>query len=120
MVMGEKSTNKNEFRERKPTEDAPFPAQANRERDARILAAAGSILGEGLDFQATVNRVARVAIPEFADWCVLDLLNESGTIERAAIAHGDGKLDQLAQQFARRLPIDPGRTFGAPNVIRTG
>ncbi|HEY6227313.1 MAG TPA: GAF domain-containing protein, partial [Verrucomicrobiae bacterium] len=61
----------------------------SRERSTRILAAAGAILGEGLDFKATLNRVARVAIPEFADWCVLDLLSADGNIERAAIAHAD-------------------------------
>ena len=120
MVTGEKSTSKTEFRARALAERALADVQQNRECDARILAAAGAILGEGLDFQATVSRVARVAIPEFADWCVLDLLSESGSIQRAAIAHGDAKLERLAQEFARQLPIDPARPFGAPNVIRTG
>jgi signal transduction histidine kinase len=120
MVTGDQSTIKPEFVERKLAAQALGDSQGDRERDARILAAAGAILGEGLDFHATVNRVARVAIPEFADWCVLDLLKDDGKIERAAIAHGDAKLDQLGQDFAKKLPIDPARRFGAPNVIRTG
>jgi PAS domain S-box-containing protein len=91
-----------------------------RERSARILAAAGAILGEGLDFQATVQRVARVAIPEFADWCVLDLLNEEGKIERAAMAHADPAVEAQVHEFASKVTIDPSRRFGAPNVIRTG
>jgi PAS domain S-box-containing protein len=92
----------------------------SRERSTRILAAAGAILGEGLDFKATINRVARVAIPEFADWCVLDLLSADGKIERAAIAHADPRIEEEVLKHAKELPIDPARNFGAPNVIRTG
>jgi PAS domain S-box-containing protein len=91
-----------------------------REHGARILAAAGAILGEGLDFNATVHRVARVAIPEFADWCVLDFLRDDGTIRRAAIAHADPAIEAEVRESVQRLPIDPSRRFGAPNVIRTG
>jgi PAS domain S-box-containing protein len=91
-----------------------------RERNARTLAAAGAILGEGLNLDATINRIARVAIPEFADWCVLDLLSEDGKIERAAIAHADPELEKQTRELAARLPVDPARPFGAPNVIRTG
>ena len=91
-----------------------------RERTARILAAAGAILGEGLDWQTTVNRVARVAVPEFADWCVLDLLKENGNIERTAIAHADPRIEAQARELAKGVMIDPARTFGAPKVIRSG
>ncbi|HUS36394.1 MAG TPA: ATP-binding protein [Verrucomicrobiae bacterium] len=95
-------------------------SRKQRERSARVLAAAGAILGEGLNLDATINRVARVAIPEFADWCVLDLLNDDGKIERAAIAHADPELENQARELSRRVPVDPTRPFGAPNVIRTG
>jgi signal transduction histidine kinase len=91
-----------------------------RERSSRILAAAGAILGDGLDLAATVNRVARVAIPEFADWCALDLLGEDGSIDRAAIAHADPKIENKVREHVKALPIDPARKFGAPNVMRTG
>lgn len=91
-----------------------------RERSARALAAAGAILGEGLDLQATVHRVARVAVPEFADWCALDLLTEDGKIVRAAIAHADPQIEERAREFASRITIDPNRRFGSPLAIRTG
>src|SRR5688500_16317089 len=84
------------------------------------MAASGAILGEGLDLPTTINRVARVAIPEFADWCVLDLLTDDGQIERAAIAHADPQVEKKTRQSAKHLTVDPARTFGAPNVIRTG
>jgi PAS domain S-box-containing protein len=91
-----------------------------RERSARILAAAGAILGEGLDWGETVNRVARVAVPEFADWCILDLLTDEGAIERAAMAHANPQIEQQVRQVAKSIRIDPMRAFGSPNVIRTG
>jgi PAS domain S-box-containing protein len=91
-----------------------------RERSARLLAATGAILGEGLDFQTTVTRVARVAVPAFADWCILDLLRDDGSIYRAAMAHADQKIEASAREIGGRLPINPARKFGSPNVIRTG
>jgi PAS domain S-box-containing protein len=91
-----------------------------RDRSTRILAAAGAILGEGLDFQGTLQRVARVAIPEFADWCVLDLLGADAGIERVAIAHADPEIEAEVRAHAKAIPIDPTRKFGSPNVIRTG
>lgn len=91
-----------------------------RERSTRILAAAGAILGEGLDFEATVNRVVRVAIPDFADWCVLDFVGAHGKIERAAMAHTDPAIETEVREGTKSMRIDASRKFGAPNVIRTG
>ena len=36
----------------------------------QLLARAGELLGASIDYQDTVQAVARVAVPQFADWCV--------------------------------------------------
>jgi PAS domain S-box-containing protein len=50
----------------------------------RFLAEAGALLaGTGADHRETLRRVARIAVPGFADWCAVDLDAEG---ERAAVA----------------------------------
>jgi hypothetical protein len=41
---------------------------------ARFMAEAGRILGASLDIEATLQQVARLAVPTIADWCAIDLL----------------------------------------------
>ena len=91
-----------------------------REQWTRMLAEAGVILGEGLNYRTTLNRVARIAVPEFADWCLVDILADDGRIERLEVAHGDPRVEAQALQLLGHFPINPRREFGSPNVIRTG
>jgi PAS domain S-box-containing protein len=91
-----------------------------KDQRTRLLAEAGVILAEGLDFKLTLKRVARLAAPAFADWCVVDLVNDEGQIQRLEMAHINPDMEAKAWEMERRFPIDPARAHGAPNVIRTG
>ena len=42
----------------------------------RVLSEAGRMLASSLDLQQTLQNVADLAVPEFADWCVVDLVDE--------------------------------------------
>jgi hypothetical protein len=46
----------------------------------RFLGDASRILAESLDYERTLRTVARLAVPEIADWCVIDLLRHDGTL----------------------------------------
>jgi PAS domain S-box-containing protein len=90
------------------------------ERRSAFLAKAGEVLSTSLDYEATLQRVARVAVPAKADWCVVDLLRPDGTIDRLAVANADPAQEHLGRELQRRFPPridDPG---GVPAVIRTG
>jgi PAS domain S-box-containing protein len=91
-----------------------------KDKRTRLLAEAGVILGESLDFHATLKRVAHLAVPAFADWCVIDLLGDGDQIQRLEMAHIDPAMEAKAWEMNRRFPIDPTRTAGSPNVLRTG
>src|SRR5690606_23241942 len=45
-----------------------------------FLATAGAILAESLDYEQTLANVARAAVPAFADWCGVDLVDEQGVL----------------------------------------
>ena len=60
-----------------------------QEERQRFLADATAVLAESLDSRETVARVARLAVPAFADWCLLDLFDEERNIRRVEVAHAD-------------------------------
>jgi PAS domain S-box-containing protein len=94
-------------------------AEQTREQSA-FLAAAAAELDSSLDYEATLRRVARIAVPAVADWCVVDMLDAEGRIERLAVTHVDPDKERLAWEIGNRYPVRAGDPVGAPHVIRTG
>ena len=52
------------------------------ERILRFLADASSELASLVDYKSTMQRIARLAVPFFADWCIVDAIDPQGQIER--------------------------------------
>ncbi|MEZ4570049.1 MAG: EAL domain-containing protein [Thermomicrobiales bacterium] len=75
-----------------------------------------------LDYEATFERVVRLAIPQLADWCSVSVLDRSTEmVRRVAVAHRDPEKEQLAARFEHRYPLyDGGEPFGARLVLQTG
>jgi signal transduction histidine kinase/ActR/RegA family two-component response regulator len=55
-----------------------------------------------------------------ADWCTVNIIEESGELRRLAIAHSDPAKVTAAEELARRYPPDLDAPVGVPNVLRTG
>jgi PAS domain S-box-containing protein len=94
-------------------------AQA-RERRSRFLARASGVLGASLDYGATLRDVTRFAVPEFADWCAVDILEPNGRVERLAVEHVDPAKVTIARQLRQRYPIDINAPRGLAQVLREG
>ncbi|HEU4566820.1 MAG TPA: SpoIIE family protein phosphatase [Marmoricola sp.] len=90
--------------------------QASR---SRFLADASAELANSLDYEVTLTNVARMAIPEFADWSGVDLL-EDGIIHRLAVEHFDPEKVQFALDIERRYPSDRDTGEGAWAAIASG
>ena len=92
-----------------------------RRQSARLLflADASSELASSLDYQATLKKVAQLAVPSFADWCAIDLVDDGRQI-RLAVEHVDPDKVRLAREIAERYPSDPDAPNGAWQVMRTG
>ncbi len=88
------------------------------ESTLRLLAEASRMLAGSLDYAETLRRVAWLAVPVLADWCMVDVIGERG-LERMAVAHADPAMTGLAEEL-RGLVIDPLGTEGPAAVVRTG
>ena len=85
-----------------------------------FLARAGEILDSSLDYRQTLQRVARLAVPDVADWCSISMLNERGQMYRLAVAHFDPARDRLAQDLIEREALPDDAPAGAAAVMQTG
>ena len=71
---------------------------------ARFLADASAVLASTLDRDESLDRIVRLTVPRMADFCVIDLLNEGGRFERAAMAYKDASREAGIWEIVRRYP----------------
>ncbi len=90
------------------------------ELGSRFLARAGSELASLVDEASTLSRVAGLAVPAFADWCAVDLLDDRRELSRVAVAHVDPEKIALALDLQRRYPPRVDAPRGLWQVIRSG
>lgn len=87
---------------------------------AQLLADASRALGSTLDYEKTLQAIARLAVGDLADWCAVDLLDGEGKIRQVAVAHVDEARVKWARELNKRYPPDHSAPTGVGEVIRTG
>src|SRR5437879_3760312 len=94
-------------------------AEASRER-AALLAEASRLLASSLDYEATLERLARLLVPALADLSVVDVVGDDGEIRRVAAVHADPAKDEAARELARRFPPDRRGNHPVARALRSG
>lgn len=87
---------------------------------AAFLAEASKLLSSSLDYETTLNHVARLAVPKLADWCTIDLVDAAGVPRPVAVAHADPAKLEWARSVRDKIPYNPRASTGLPHVLRTG
>ncbi|MGA2455034.1 MAG: SpoIIE family protein phosphatase [Solirubrobacteraceae bacterium] len=85
-----------------------------------FMAEASRVLASSMDYVETLRRIARLAVPHIADWCAVDVVGESGAIERVAVHHADPSRLELAEELDRDYRPVLDEPLGVPEVIRSG
>jgi PAS domain S-box-containing protein len=109
--------------ERRRAEDELRAHAERRDHEQQVqafLADASRLLSESLDMDVTIERLARLAVPTIADWCGIDLLDETGQLRQVGIAHVDPSRVELARHLRERYPPDPAEEGGVYGVLRSG
>ena len=101
-------------------EQAARAAAEAAERRSKLLSEAGRLLGSALRYKATLTSLARLAVSEIAEYCIVDVLEPDGTLRRIDVAHPDIRaIDPVRERLAVRAPRDGGPEL-ISEVIRTG
>ena len=87
------------------------------EHHQRFLAGASKLLSSSLDIDATLAQAAEAIVPELADWCCVDVLDERGRLQRRALAAPE---ERRAELDALRVAFDLRGDDGPAGVIGDG
>jgi PAS domain S-box-containing protein len=91
------------------------------EQRMRRLAEVGAALAESIDYEKTLNRLANLMVPDHADWCVIDLLQEGSNVcRRVAVRTGRKELESFADEFLHNYAPDLNRPDPILKAIKTG
>jgi PAS domain S-box-containing protein len=95
-------------------------AQKRTQNAQDFLLRAGAELSGSVNYVRTLQAVAQSAVPEVADWCRVELVEDDGSIATIALAHRDPTRVSLARELDARYPRRPDAEAGSGSVIRLG
>ena len=81
-----------------------------------FLAEAGSALASSLDYHLTLTKVAELAVPFFADWCGVNIADDSGVMRRIVLRHAGVDME-IARDLQKLFPTS--RNPAARLAVRT-
>ncbi|MBA3231351.1 MAG: GAF domain-containing protein [Acidobacteria bacterium] len=94
-------------------------ARRRIEQEQRFLAEASRVLASSLDYNSTLQALARLAVPVFGEYCAIDVQREDGRFERIELVVQEPSRQPIAdalKAFPPALSVDSP----AARAIRTG
>ena len=89
------------------------------ERRSALLAEAGALLAESLEYEETLGQLCRFCARSLADWCVVDMV-EGDRLRRLAGACADPAKQPLLDRLRERYPAHRDSTDAAARCLRSG
>jgi PAS domain S-box-containing protein len=86
----------------------------------RFVADASAEMADNLDYEESLRRLAGLAVPQFADWCAVDILEPAGGLKRIAAIHSDPAMVKVANDLAECHPADMSADSASLRLLRTG
>jgi PAS domain S-box-containing protein len=99
---------------------AEAQAQLERQR-SEFLAEASQLLTSSLEYRQVLNSIAEMAVPTFADWCVVDIIE--GTVvdfTNPIIAATNPEQAAFIRQLRQSYPPSADLSYGVAKVLQTG
>jgi PAS domain S-box-containing protein len=93
--------------------------RAAQER-ARLFDRTGAVFAASIDVEATFDALAALLVPRFADYCIVDLIDDEGPLRQVVITHRDPERELLLRDLRRRYPPDGNEAHPVSQVLGTG
>jgi PAS domain S-box-containing protein len=87
-------------------------------KEQRFLAEAGAVLASSLDYERTLSAVGELVVRDFADWCIVDVVEQGDRTTRLKVVSADARQASVAARF-ERLPLDRRRSHLVAAVLET-
>jgi PAS domain S-box-containing protein len=85
-----------------------------------FLATASERLTRALDYESTLTGLASLPVPLLADWTVIHLVNQDGTVRSIASKHADSGLEPVLRQLTATREVQLPETCWVARVMATG
>jgi len=92
-------------------------AQKRVEREQRLLAEMGTVFASTLDYEQTLTNIARLAVRELADVCIVDEI-DGGKVRRLKVVSRDPRQEPACEAL-RAIPLDRARPHLTRKVLET-
>src|SRR4051794_41422564 len=102
------------------TEQRPDSAVMDPQSALGFLAQASGLLAASLDYERTLSQVARLAVPDVADWCAIDIVQTDGTTRQVTSVHPDPDAEALLLELRRRYRAEKKGSESTAHEIATG
>jgi hypothetical protein len=89
-------------------------------RRLKFLIDATATFDSSLDPAEALRNLARAAVPELAELCVIYLLDQDGQIERTVAAGVDPTLAREVERVREQIPLDLAGAHPVAEVLRSG
>ncbi len=86
------------------------------EREQRTLAEVGVVLAGTLDYEQTLATVARIAARDFADWCIVEVMETAEGLRRLKVVSADPAKAAIADRL-EQIKLDRERPYLAKAVV---
>jgi PAS domain S-box-containing protein len=96
------------------------PGVIGADQARAFLERAGAVLQSSLDFETTLAHVAGLAVPDLADWCAVDVVEDDGSLRQITSGTVEPDLEALLLELRRRYRRDTGGSEGVLRVIERG
>jgi PAS domain S-box-containing protein len=96
---------------------ALYDAERVAQERLQFLGEASKLLASSLNVDATLARIAKLAVPHFTDWCSVDLLDARGAIDRVATEQADSAPIEVTPSTIVVPLIARDRTLGALTFV---
>lgn len=86
----------------------------------RFLAEAGELLVSSLDYEKTIDEIAKIAVPKFADWCSFDIALEDCVLKNLSLVHRSPEMLIKARDLHQGYLSHQDAEVGIGHVFKTG
>ncbi|WP_164008391.1 ATP-binding protein [Pyxidicoccus trucidator] len=93
-------------------------AEAAEQRAAFLSEASRVLASSSLDPKATLDSLAWLTVPTLADWCFVDVMDDSGVVHRMSVAHAEPADEALASEVRDFPPGKEGSNHPTTRVVR--
>jgi PAS domain S-box-containing protein len=106
-----------EERERLGRAELAAIGRASEHRDQlKLLERVSELLGASLDYETALRQVAEGLVQRLADWCIVDVADEAGSLSRRVVVHAEPLTSKRAAEAAPEREPD----VVARRVVREG